>query len=96
MTDEHLFALLESENDLSLFAQFAGVLARGDIPRNASEVTRRGRVNALRKAKGSVRGFFFYLWAALCAAWLHTRSLNRLALERSIQRSSSIANTCWV
>ena len=56
MTNEHLFTLLESEDDLSLFSQFAGILARGDIPPNALEVIRRGRMSALRKANGGVRG----------------------------------------
>ena len=35
MTNKHFFTLLESEDDLSLFSQFAGILARGDIPPNA-------------------------------------------------------------
>ena len=56
MTNEHLFTLLESEDDLSLFSQFAGILARADIPPNALEVIRRGQMSALRKANGGVRG----------------------------------------
>ena len=56
MTNEHLFALLESEDDVSLFTQFAGILARGDITPNAVEVIRRGGMSALRKASGGVRG----------------------------------------
>ena len=54
-TSEHLFPLLESEDDMGAFVQFAGILARGDIPPLALEVIRRGRMSALRKANG-VRG----------------------------------------
>ena len=49
MTYEHLFTLLESEDNLSLFSQIAGILARGDICPNALEVIRKGRMSALRK-----------------------------------------------
>ena len=56
MTNEHLFTLLESEDDLSLFSQFAGILARGDISPNALEVIRSCRMSVLRKANGGVRG----------------------------------------
>ena len=52
MTSEHLFPLLESEDDMGAFAQFAGILARGDIPPLALEVIRRGRMSVLRKASG--------------------------------------------
>ena len=56
MTSEHLFPLLESEDNMGAFVQFAGILARGDIPPLALEVIRRGRMSALRKANGGVRG----------------------------------------
>ena len=77
MTNEHLFSLLESEDDLSLFSQFAGILARGDIPPNALEVIRRDRMSALRKVDGGVRGI-------VVGDTLHhlvARSLNRLAMQ---------------
>ena len=41
---------------MGAFVQFAGILARGHIPPLALEVIRRGRVSALRKANGGVRG----------------------------------------
>ena len=53
---EHLFLLLESEDDMGAFAQFAGILARGDIPPLALEVIRWGQVSTLRKANGFLRG----------------------------------------
>ena len=53
--DERTF-VHAGEDDLSLFSQFAGILARGDIPPNALEVIRRGRMSALRKVNGGVRG----------------------------------------
>ena len=56
MTSEHLFPLLESEDDMGAFVQFAGILARWDIPPLALEVIRTGRMSALRKANGGVRG----------------------------------------
>ena len=56
MTSEHLFPFLESEDDMSAFAQVAGILARGDILPLALEVIRRGRMRASRKASGGVRG----------------------------------------
>ena len=56
MTSEHMFPLLESEDDMGAFARFASFLARGDIPPFALEGIRRGRMSALRKANGRVRG----------------------------------------
>ena len=55
MTSEHSFPLLESEDDTGAFVQFAGILVRGNIPPLALEVIR-GRMSALRKANGGVRG----------------------------------------
>ena len=43
MASERLF-LLESEDDMGAFVQFARILARGDIPPLALEVIRRGRL----------------------------------------------------
>ena len=55
MTSEHLFPLLESEDDMGAFVQSAGILARRHPPL-ALEVIGRGRMSALKKANGGVRG----------------------------------------
>ena len=56
MTSEHLFPMLESEDDLDALTQLASLVARGEIPLRALEVFRLGRVTALQKPGGGIRG----------------------------------------
>ena len=56
MTCEHLQPFLESERDAELLCQVAALLARGHIPPTALQVLRLGRLIALNKPDGGVRG----------------------------------------
>jgi hypothetical protein len=56
MTTEHLQCLLEDEAFSSLLAHAASMLAKGSIPRVARDVLRLGRLTALSKPGGRVRG----------------------------------------
>ena len=56
MTNEHLRPLLDSERDMHLFFRVAELLARGDVPENVASVLRKGRLTALQKPGGGVRG----------------------------------------
>ena len=51
-----LFPMLESEGDLDALTQLASLVARGEIPPRALEVFRLGRVTALQKPGGGIRG----------------------------------------
>ena len=56
MTCEHLQPLLESDRDSALLCQVSNLLARGHVPPTVLQVLRLGRVTALKKADGGVRG----------------------------------------
>ena len=56
ITNEHLRLLLDSERDMHLFFRVAELLARGDVPENVASVLRKGRLTALQKPGGGVRG----------------------------------------
>ena len=56
MTSEHLFPMLENDGDLQALTEFASMMARGDVPPQAKEVLRLGRMSALQKPDGGVRG----------------------------------------
>ena len=56
MTCEHLQPLLESDRDSGLLCQVSNLLARGHVPPTGLQVFRLGRVTALKKADGGVRG----------------------------------------
>ena len=56
MTSDHLFPLLESDHDSDLFCQVGSLLATGNIPTEVLEGFRLGRLTALRKPDGGVRG----------------------------------------
>ena len=56
MTVEHLQPLLDHPKDLRLFFQVAERLARGQVPQDIQAAIRMGRLTALRKADGGVRG----------------------------------------
>ena len=56
MTNEYLRPLLDSERDMHLFFKVGELLARGDIPENVASVLRKGRLTALQKPGGGVRG----------------------------------------
>ena len=56
MTTDHIFPLWESEDDSRLFCQAASALARGEIPEEILSGFRLGRLTALRKPDGGVRG----------------------------------------
>ena len=56
MTAEHLKPLLDNFRDTELFCQVGEHLAQGKIPRDVLEIVRMGRMMALQKANGGVRG----------------------------------------
>ena len=56
MICEHLQPLLESERESSLLHQVADFLASGQVPPVALQTLRLGRMTALRKPDGGVRG----------------------------------------
>ena len=56
MTAEHLKPLLDNFRDTELFCQVGEHLAQGKIPRDVLEIVRMGRMTALQKANGGVRG----------------------------------------
>lgn len=53
---EHLRVLVDDEDHWSLFVAFAQVFARGDIPEETASALALGRLTALRKYSGRVRG----------------------------------------
>ena len=56
MTTDHLRPLLESTRDLHNLFKVAELLARGQILESTASTIRRGRMTALRKDGGGVRG----------------------------------------
>ena len=56
MTRDHLRPLWESTRDLHLLFQLGEFFARGQIPVTIANIVRRGRMTALRKDGGGVRG----------------------------------------
>ena len=56
MTVEHLRPLLDLVRDQQLFCKVAERLARADVPPSIVEAIRMGRMTALRKTNGGVRG----------------------------------------
>ena len=56
MTAEHLKPLLDSTNCSQLFGEVATQFARGRIPEDVLSAVRMGRMTALQKPNGGVRG----------------------------------------
>ena len=56
MTSDHLRPLLNDFQSMKLFFQLGENLSRGHVPRVAVEMVRAGRMTALRKPDGGVRG----------------------------------------
>ena len=56
MTAEHLRLLMDSPRDMKLFFKLAERLARGEVSDVIIQTIRMGRMTALRKAGGGVRG----------------------------------------
>ena len=56
MTSEHLFPILDNAQDSEALARVATLMARGEVPPEALEGIRLGRLTALRKLDGGVRG----------------------------------------
>ena len=56
MTSDHLFPVLESEVDSGLFGQVGSLLAVGKVPPGILQAIRLGRMTALSKTDGGVRG----------------------------------------
>ena len=78
MTNEYLFTLLESEDDLSLFSQFAGIVARGGHPPECFGCDQKGPDE--RVAQGQWRGAWDCC-GRLFNAWLLARSPSRLVMQ---------------
>ena len=56
MTADHLQPMLDNEHDSELLSQAASILAQGTIPGEVLDGLRLGRLTALRKPDGGVRG----------------------------------------
>ena len=56
MTSDHLFPVLENEGDSDLFVRVASLLASGNVPPAIAQAIRLGRMTALSKPDGGVRG----------------------------------------
>ena len=56
MTSDHLFPVLESEVASELLSQVASLLSVGQVPHTILEAIRLGRLTALQKPDGGVRG----------------------------------------
>ena len=56
MTSDHLFPVLENEGDSDLFVRVASLLASGNVPTAIAQAIRLGRMTALSKPDGGVRG----------------------------------------
>ena len=58
MHSDHLFPLLERPRDSELLAQVASQMAVGNVPEDILDIIRLGRVTALQKPDGGIRGIF--------------------------------------
>ena len=56
MTTDHLRRLLSSQRDLQLLFKLASRFARGEVPETIVAIVRQGRLTALSKPSGGVRG----------------------------------------
>ena len=56
MTSDHLFPILESEADSDLLVQVGALLSIGNVPESILNAIRLGRITALCKPDGGVRG----------------------------------------
>ena len=56
MTAEHVKPILDNTRDTELFCQVGECLARGEIPEDVLHAMRMGRMTALQKTSGGVRG----------------------------------------
>ena len=56
MHSDHLFPLLEKPRDSEFLAQVASLMAVGDVPEDILDIIRLGRVTALQKPDGGIRG----------------------------------------
>ena len=56
MTTEHLRPLLDSQRDMHLFHEVCLQLARAEVSRTIVDAMRSGRMTALTKPNGGVRG----------------------------------------
>ena len=56
MTAEHLRPLLENDHDIASLCRFAQILAWGEVPDLIEPAVRLGRMTALQKPDGGVRG----------------------------------------
>ena len=77
MTSEHLRPLLEHHGDMTRFWRFAQDLARIAVPNDIAEPVRLGRMTALPKANGGVRGSWL---ATSSVVWLHEQIPNSCRL----------------
>ena len=84
MTAEHLRPLLESEKDMTLFWQLAQDLARAAVPDVIVDSVRLGRITALQKPNGGVRGII----AGDMIRRLVARTMSQ-QLSKAVERATS-------
>ena len=80
MTSNHLFPILESEEDSELFVQVCALLAVGNVPDEIIDAIRLGWMTALSKPDGGVRGIVGHLIRRL----LRERSRSPGKLKRQL------------
>ena len=74
MTGEHLRVILDSESDSDAFTAFARTLAVLEVPHEIMKAIRLGRMTALRKPDGGVRGILVGdFLRRFCVDWLPAR-----------------------
>ena len=56
MTTEHLRPMMDSMNDMERLCLLGGIMSRGEVPVRVEPAIRLGRMTALQKPDGGIRG----------------------------------------
>ena len=75
MTVEHLQPLLDHSKDAKQFTQVAELLSRAEVPASVRDAVRLGRLTALRKPDGGVRGIVAGNIIRRLVAWTMSQQL---------------------
>ena len=84
MTSDHLFPVLENEGDSERLVEVASLLAVDRVPEEITDALRLGRLTALSKPDGGVRGI---VSVTFLGGWWHARSRSRLRSKWKQHRS---------
>ena len=89
MTNEHLRLFLNNSRVMHTFFRVAETLAQGDVPPRIGAVLRRGRLTALQKPGGGVRGIV----AGDVIRWLVARTISQ-QLGKVVEMSTRTGCEC--